>query len=79
MRSFTNKTATLSVCFLLLGTGFMLIEHSLYQYVDNNGVLHESLFLPLSILCFALGLFFVASLLAYKVIELFKSTRAEES
>ncbi|MDN3490096.1 DUF3955 domain-containing protein [Pseudoalteromonas sp. APC 3694] len=57
----------------------MLIEHSLYQYVDNNGVLHESLFLPLSILCFALGLFFVASLLARKVIELFKSTRAEES
>ncbi|HCP98857.1 MAG TPA: hypothetical protein DIT74_14265, partial [Pseudoalteromonas sp.] len=55
MRFFTNKTATLSVCFLLLGTGFMLIENSVYQYVDHNGVLHESLFMPLSILCFALG------------------------
>jgi hypothetical protein len=73
MRFFSNKTATLSVCFLLLGTGFMLIENSVYQYVDNNGVLHESLFLPLSMLCFALGLFFVASLLARKVIGLFKS------
>ncbi|TMO97400.1 hypothetical protein CWC14_08315 [Pseudoalteromonas sp. S3260] len=79
MRFFSNKTATLSVSFLLLGTGFMLIENSVYQYVDNNGVLHESLFLPLSILCFALGLFFVASLLARQVIELFKSARAEES
>ena len=77
MRFYTNKTATLSVCFLLLGTGFMLIENSVYQYVDHNGVLHESLFMPLSILCFALGLFFVASLLARKVIELFKSARAD--
>ena len=79
MRFFTNKTATLSLCFLLLGTGFMLIEHSLYQYIDNNGVLHESLFMPLSILCFALGVLFIVSSLARKVIELFKSTRAEES
>ncbi|CAH9059277.1 hypothetical protein PSEHALCIP103_02029 [Pseudoalteromonas haloplanktis] len=79
MRFFTNKTATLSVCFLLLGTGFMLIENSVYQYVDHNGVLHESLFMPLSILCFALGVLFVFSLLARQVIELFKSARAEES
>jgi hypothetical protein len=76
MRFFTNKTATLSVCFLLLGTGFMLIENSVYQYVDHNGVLHESVFMPLSILCFALGVFFAVSSLARKVFGLFKSARA---
>ena len=75
MRFFSNKTATLSVCFLLLSTGFMLIENSMYQYIDNNGVLHESVFMPLSLLCFALGVLFVVSSLARKVFGLFKSAR----
>lgn len=69
----------LGFCFLLTSAIFMLLEDRYYQYVDNNGVLHESLFLPLSILCFALGVLFVVSSLARKVIELFKSARAEEN
>lgn len=73
MHLLTNKTLMLGFCLLLTGAIFMLVENSYYQYVDNNGVLHESLFLPLSMLCFALGLFFVASILARKVIGLFKS------
>ncbi len=71
MRSFTNKTAILSVCFLLLGTGFMLIENSVYQYVDHNGVLHESVFMPLSIVCLAAGLVLGLVFIAQKLIGLF--------
>jgi hypothetical protein len=39
------------------------LEHTLYQYIDENDVLIESWFMPLSFLCIFLGgigLFFVA-------------------
>ena len=76
MRFFFKQNSHIECLLFLLGTGFMLIENSVYQYVDHNGVLHESVFMPLSILCFALGVLFVVSLLARKVFGLFKSARA---
>ena len=34
--------------FLLAGVSFLFLENTFYQYVDEDGFLHESFFLPLS-------------------------------
>ena len=40
-----------SLLLLILGVVCIVFENSLYQYVDENGVLYESLFLPLGMAC----------------------------
>ncbi|MBL4864190.1 MAG: DUF3955 domain-containing protein [Rhodobiaceae bacterium] len=58
-----TKSFKLSLAFLLLGALFLFLENTFYQYLDSDGVLHESLFLPLgaiSIVLGGLGLIFVA-------------------
>ncbi|NQZ79432.1 MAG: DUF3955 domain-containing protein [Colwellia sp.] len=44
----------LSLVLFGLGVVSLIIENSLYQYINNNGVLHESMFLPSGILVFLL-------------------------
>ena len=38
-----------------MGIAFGYIENTVYQYIDENGVLIESWFMPLSFLCILLG------------------------
>jgi len=57
------KTFKVSLFFLLLGALFVCLENTFYQYLDGDGVLHESLFLPLgaiSLVIGSIGLIFVA-------------------
>ena len=47
---------------LIVGITCILLENIFYQYIDKDGVLHESLFLPLGVVCVLLagiGLVFV--------------------
>ena len=56
------KVLVVSLMLLLIGITFIVLENTFYQYVDENGVLHESLFLPLgtiSVLIAGIGLVFV--------------------
>jgi hypothetical protein len=51
----------LSLFLLFLGIVFIILENIFYQYVDTDGRLHESFFLPLgafSLLLGGAGLFF---------------------
>lgn len=50
-----SKILWLSFILLTTGTAFGYIENTYYQYVDENGVLVESWFMPLSFLCIFLG------------------------
>ena len=50
-----SKILWLSFILLAAGTAFGYIENSYYQYIDENGVLVESWFMPLSFLCIFLG------------------------
>lgn len=46
-----------------MGIAFGYFENTFYQYIDENDVLIESWFMPLSFLCIfigSLGVFFVA-------------------
>ncbi len=56
MKNIVNNKILL-FCFVLLATGiaFGYCEHKFYQYIDNNGLLVESWFMPLSFLCVVLG------------------------
>lgn len=38
-----------------MGISFGYLENTFYQYVDANGVLVESWFMPLSFLCIGIG------------------------
>ena len=50
------KSIIVSVLFLVLGGIFLLLEITYYQYVDEQGFLHESLFMPLGFFSVCLGL-----------------------
>ncbi|GAA0355659.1 hypothetical protein GCM10009092_19900 [Bowmanella denitrificans] len=63
----------ISFSFLLLGGVMLALEHHFYQYVDTQGVLHESLFLPLGVLSMILGGSLLSVTLMYRLLSSFKS------
>jgi hypothetical protein len=44
-----------SFIFLVMGITFGYLENTFYQYIDENGFLIESFFMPLSFLCIFIG------------------------
>ncbi len=51
-----------SLMLLVVGITCIVLENTFYQYIDKDGVLHESLFLPLgtiSVLLAGMGLVYV--------------------
>jgi len=50
-----SRILWLSFILFAMGTAFGYIENTHYQYIDENGVLVESWFMPLSFLCIFLG------------------------
>ncbi len=50
-----SKILWLSLILFAMGTAFGFIENTYYQYIDENGALVESWFMPLSFLCIFLG------------------------
>ena len=44
------KVFIISLLLLAAGLSCIFLENILYQYVDQDGVLHESLFLPLGVI-----------------------------
>ena len=58
-----SKVFWFSIILFAMGIAFGYLENTFYQYIDENGVLIESWFMPLSFLCIfigGIGLFFVA-------------------
>lgn len=56
------KVLIASLLLLAVGIAFIVLENIFYQYIDKDGVLHESLFLPLGfifVLFAGVGLVFV--------------------
>ena len=61
----------ISLTIIFIGVACILFEHYYYQYVDDYGVLHESLFLPVGEILIISGvigvIFSVAVLFARKM------------
>ena len=74
------KSLLLGLFFLFTGVAFLFLENIIYQYLDENGYLHESLFLPLGVLALFLGalliFYFVAKIFLVLVRKLFKKSKS---
>ena len=53
-----NKIFITSISLIILGIISLFIENTFYQYLDEEGFLHESLFLPLGIFSLIIGIIF---------------------
>ena len=54
------KVLIVSFLLLTIGLACIVLENNFYQYIDEEGVLHESLFLPLgAVLILLAGVGFV--------------------
>jgi hypothetical protein len=62
-----NKAITLGLLLTGLGVISLLVENTFYQYIDRNGVLHESLFLPLGIMSIGIGMLVFIILMVQQV------------
>lgn len=67
MNVLNSKYSFLSVALIVLGMLMLIAENNFYQYVDSEGVLHESLFLPLGIISIALGGIFLCFIIIQRV------------
>ena len=58
-----------SLLLLFLGIAFILLENIFYQYIDEDGILHESFFMPLGFLSIFLGLTFLFVIAIRKIMS----------
>jgi len=72
-----HKTLISALFFLVAGVVLLFIENSYFQRVDENGLLHESLFLPLGVFSLIVGFLMLLVLLAKNGIMLLSNKRPE--
>ena len=63
-----SKSLVAGLVFLLMGGVFVWLENTFYQYLDEDGVLQESLFLPLGALFILIGIVMLIFAVAGKTI-----------
>jgi len=50
-----SRVRNIGVLLVVLGAVSIFLEYAFYQYVDESGMLHESLFLPLGVFSTVFG------------------------
>ena len=66
-----NKFFICSIIFFILGIVFIILENTFYQYIDENNVLQESLFMPLGFIFLFIGLLgFIFLMLKYLFLKI---------
>ena len=66
---YKNTMIITSLLLLFLGIAFILLENIFYQYIDEDGILHESFFMPLGFLSIFLGLTFLLVIAIRKIMS----------
>lgn len=61
-----DKMLLTGILSLITGISFIFFENLLYQYVDENGMLNESLFMPLGALSILFGVLMLLIFMAKK-------------
>ena len=59
---------------ILIGAIFIFLENTYYQYLDENGVLHESIFMPLGALALISGIILLIYYAAKEIIALVRKS-----
>ncbi len=70
MTAFKSPMIITSGLLLFIGFSFIALENIFYQYIDEDGVLHESLFMPLGFISLLLSLVFLLAVTIKKLISL---------
>lgn len=65
----TSKLLFTGLFFLLLGVTFIFLENMYYQYLDEDGFLHESMFLPLGVFALIFGVLLLFIFMVKKILE----------
>jgi hypothetical protein len=61
-----------SLMLLVVGMSCILLENVFYQYIDTEGVLHESLFMPIGVILVLLAGIGLVFVLAKKLMSMRK-------
>jgi len=72
MKTPPKKYLVISLIFIAPSLLAILAENTFYQHIDERGVLHESLFMPISVILFVIGLLFLLFYVLGKIRTLFK-------
>ena len=67
MNILANKTLLISLILLGLGMLSLIAESTFYQFLDNEGVLHETMFLPLGMISIVVGMLFLLFFIIQKI------------
>ena len=67
MNILANKTLLIPLILLGLGMLSLIAESTFYQFLDNEGVLHESMFLPLGMISIVVGMLFLLFFIIQKI------------
>ena len=67
MKITTHKISAIILISFGLSVIFTIAEHTFYQFLDSDGVLHESMFLPLGAISFTVGVICLLTLLIKKI------------
>ena len=66
-----NKFLWVNIFLCITGFIFLILESTFYQYIDENNVLQESLFLPLGFIFLFIGLLgFIFLMLKYLFLKI---------
>ncbi|CAB5497834.1 DUF3955 domain-containing protein [Bathymodiolus thermophilus thioautotrophic gill symbiont] len=77
-KSFKNTILKISLFFLFLAIISMLAQQTLYpQYTDAQGILHETLWVPIGAFSFVLSLFIFVIYLLFSVINFIIKRRSK--
>ncbi len=69
------RALTISAISIVVGALCMILENTFYQYIDEEGILHESLFMPIGVLLVSLGL----AGLVYSLAKLFVQSKRKHN
>jgi hypothetical protein len=57
-----------------MGSLSLVAENIFYQYIDNEGFLHESLLMPLGAFSIIVGIIFLVFFIIQKILYLFRKS-----
>ena len=69
-----SKLGFSGLLFLLIGVISLFLENTYYQYIDENGYLHESLFLPIGVFSLIIGATLICIVIIKKLLKMVRQT-----
>ena len=76
MTKFAKKTFIIGLVLLGIGILSLIAENTFYQYLDDEGFLHESLLMPLGAFSIIVGTLFLVFFIIQILLYLFRKNKS---